>query len=103
MERNKNGPWQHYTWEEYQTLAREGETTPSHTKFWEPLMDHFNTKVPKQIPIFNRNIQDKNMEVFTTEEELVERWNSEYQNRGRIITVKNMMIRQPEEGLTNQP
>src|SRR6266511_3649205 len=103
MEPGKNGPWQHYTWEEYQILAKGEETTPSHTTHWERIMEFVNTKIAEPVQILNRNLQNEDMEIFTTEEELEERWNQEYREKGRIIPPQNMMIRQSGDELTNQP
>jgi 8-oxo-dGTP pyrophosphatase MutT (NUDIX family) len=58
MEPNKNGPWNHYEWKEYKSLARAGEITPTHTSMIDNLMEYFKVKTP----LANQSMEDSEEE-----------------------------------------
>ena len=82
-ESQKNGLWIHYTQDEYQNLAKAEETTPTHTTYWEEILEFLNTKVPSPIPIRSWRIDEQE-------------WKDAQEGQ-------NYLIKQSEYGLQNTP
>ena len=69
MEPDKNGPWISYNWNEYQTLARAGECTPSHTTYWKELVEYLSHKVDAWIEILSETQEEEVSILMNWEEE----------------------------------
>ena len=99
LEEDKNGPWIHYDWVEFQQLARAGETTPTLTKYWEELMYHLQANVPHRFEILERNMIIQDGEGYHWDED--QRYERTY--RVQAPNQQSYLVRQDPDGLYNKP